>query len=84
MKVSLKIYLILLGLMVIWGFNVSFIKIIVAHIMPVTITSFRIFAASLTVFLILGFMGSIRLPLKREWMYILPGSLLSVVFHHYF
>lgn len=84
MKVSLKIYLILLGLMVIWGFNVSFIKIIVAYIMPVTVTSFRIFTASLTVFLILAFMGSIRLPLKKEWIYIVPGSLLSVVFHHYF
>ncbi len=81
---SMKIYIILFGLMIIWGFNVSFVKILVEHIMPVTITSLRIFTAAITVFLILGFMRKIRLPLKREWLYILFGSLLSVVFHHFF
>jgi drug/metabolite transporter (DMT)-like permease len=81
---SMKIYFILIGVMVIWGFNVSFVKILVDHMLPVTITSFRIFTAALTVFLVLGFSRRIRFPHKNEWLYIVGGSLLSVIFHHYF
>ncbi|MGE7122618.1 DMT family transporter [Peribacillus sp. NPDC046944] len=79
-----KTYMLLIGIMIIWGFNVSVIKILVEHIQPVTITSLRIFTASLIVFLILGMLGLIRLPKKSELFYIFGGALLSVVFHHYF
>lgn len=79
-----KVYLILIGVMVIWGFNVSFVKILVEHIPPVTITSFRIFTAALTVFIVLGFLRRIRLPYKSEWIYIIGGTFTSVAFHHYF
>ncbi|MCQ6277547.1 DMT family transporter [Bacillus sp. V3B] len=81
---SMKIYLILFGLMIVWGFNVSIVKLIVENMMPITITSFRIFTASLTVFLVLGCMRQVRLPRKNEWIYILMGTVSSVVFHHYF
>lgn len=81
---SLKIYMILLGLMVVWGFNVSIVKLIVDNMMPITITSFRIFTAALTVFIVLGCMRQVRLPHKNEWMYILAGTVSSVAFHHYF
>ncbi|MCP1494831.1 DMT family transporter [Peribacillus frigoritolerans] len=80
----LKIYILLTGIMITWGLNVSVIKILVAHTQPVTITSLRIFTASLIVIIILFFFGLIRLPKKSELFYVFGGALLSVVFHHYF
>ena len=80
---SIKIYMVLFGLMIIWGFNVSILKIVVENIAPITVTSFRIFIAAITVFLILGYKRRIRWPYKKEWVYILTGSCLSVIFHHY-
>src|SRR3954470_8162878 len=80
---SIKIYMVLFVLMIIWGFNVSILKIVVENIAPITVTSFRIFVAALTVFLILGYKRRIRWPYKKEWVYILTGSCLSVIFHHY-
>jgi drug/metabolite transporter (DMT)-like permease len=80
---SIKIYMVLFVLMIIWGFNVSILKIVVENIAPITVTSFRIFIAALTVFLILGYKRRIRWPYKKEWVYILTGSCLSVIFHHY-
>src|SRR3954471_17511998 len=80
---SIKIYMVLFVLMVIWGFNISILKIVVENIAPITVTAFRIFIAAVTVFLILGFMHRLRFPHKKEWAYILAGSCLSVIFHHY-
>lgn len=70
--------------MITWGLNVSVIKILVANTQPITITSLRIFTASLVVILILIILGLIRLPKKSELFYVFGGALLSVVFHHYF
>ena len=79
-----KVYLILVAVMLVWGFNVSFVKILVQHVPPITITSFRIFAAALTVFVVLGCLRRIRLPHKSEMIYIFVGTFTSVVVHHYF
>lgn len=70
--------------MMIWGFNVSAIKVIIQDFMPITITALRIFTASITAFVVLGFMGIFRLPKGSEWIFILGGTVLNVVFHHYF
>src|SRR5690625_406620 len=67
-----------------WGMNVSALKVIVENFMPVTITALRIFVASLIALLILAFSGLVRLPKRSEWLYIIGGAFLSVVFHHYF
>ena len=80
----MKIYLILVVNMVIWGFNVPFVKIIVEHVPPVTATAFRILIAAVTVFLILGITRRVRLPRKSEWGYMIAGSLTSIVSHHFF
>ncbi|OMP66486.1 DMT family transporter [Domibacillus epiphyticus] len=77
-------YIILVFTMMIWGFNVPLIKILVSTFEPVTITSLRIFTASLVIFLILGFMGKVHLPKKTHWKYILGGGLFNVFFHHLF
>ncbi|WP_071393395.1 DMT family transporter [Bacillus tuaregi] len=81
---AMKIYMILFLLMIVWGFNVSMVKTIVENWAPITITSLRIFSASLVVLLMLAFTRKLRLPVKKEWLYIGAGSLLSVILHHYF
>jgi drug/metabolite transporter (DMT)-like permease len=70
--------------MMIWGFNVPALKTLVTAFTPVTITSLRIFTAGITVFIILGIMKKIRIPTRRESLFIIGGGLLNVVSHHYF
>jgi drug/metabolite transporter (DMT)-like permease len=70
--------------MMIWGFNVPALKTLVTEFTPVTITSLRIFAAGITVFIILGIMKKVRRPTRRESIFIIGGGLLNVVSHHYF
>ncbi|MBT2688889.1 DMT family transporter [Bacillus sp. ISL-47] len=79
---NLQTYFILTLIMVTWGLNVSIIKILVSYFPPVTITSLRIMAAGLSVFIILGVMGKVRKPSFREMIFIVFGGLLSVVSHH--
>lgn len=79
-----KIYWMLVGVMFAWGANVPMLKFIGTHVPPVTVTGIRILMASLTVFLILKFLKILRLPTKREWKYILVGSLTNVLLHHLF
>lgn len=81
---TFNIYLLLVVNMVFWGFNVSFVKIIVEHVPPVTATSFRLLAAAVSVFLILSMTRRIRFPQKSEWGYMIGGSLTSIVSHHLF
>lgn len=81
---TMKIYMILIVNMIFWGFNVSFVKMIVDHVPPVTATAFRLFVAAATVFLILGMTHRIRLPRKNEWGYMIAASLTSIVSHHFF
>lgn len=79
-----KIYIILIGIMFIWGINVSAIKLLVGAFMPVTMTAFRIFVAALTVLLTLIVLKQVRKPQSKEWLYIIVGAFFSVVGHHYF
>lgn len=79
-----KIYWMLVGVMFAWGANVPMLKFIGTHVPPVTVTGIRILMSSLTVFLILKILNILRLPTKREWKYILVGSLTNVLLHHLF
>jgi len=83
-KNTRNIYLIVIFVMLMWGMNVSALKVIVENFMPITITAFRIFTAGLVVFIILAFTKIVRLPKNKEWFYIAGGALFSVVLHHYF
>jgi len=67
-----------------WGLNVVAIKVIVSEFSPVTITSFRIFLASLFVFLVLLLRKNIRMPKKMEWLYIILIAVTGVAGHHFF
>ncbi|WP_223701225.1 DMT family transporter [Sutcliffiella deserti] len=81
---NLKYYLFLFVIMIFWGFNVPLLKVLVENISPVTMTSYRVMLAGLTVFIILWFLKLLRLPTLRESKYIVLGSFLNVVCHHYF
>jgi len=78
------LYVQLLFVMMIWGFNVIAIKIIVQQFSAVTITSLRIFLAAIVVWLLLLNQKKIRLPQKREIQFILLAMVTGIVGHHYF
>jgi len=70
--------------MLIWGFNLPLLKYLLTFVGPVTMTTFRILLAGVTVFIILAAFKMLRLPTKNEWKYIIGGAMLNVVLHHYF
>lgn len=78
------VYLSIIFVMVLWGFNVTAIKIIVEQFSPVTITSLRILLAAIVVWGILCWQKQIRLPNSKEALYILLASLTGVLGHHFF
>ncbi|MCP2034340.1 drug/metabolite transporter (DMT)-like permease [Planomicrobium sp. HSC-17F08] len=80
----LRLYIILVGVMFVWGINLPAVKYLTAQMEPVTMTSFRIFLAAVTVFTVLFFTGLIRKLTRTEWRYVIAGSALNVVIHHYF
>lgn len=81
---NLKIYMILTGVMFLWGLNVTGLKVIVGNFPPITITSLRVFTAGVSVFIILFFFKKVRLPSRKEWSYIIGGGILNVTGHHLF
>ncbi len=70
--------------MMLWGFNLSALKVLVVAIDPFVLTAFRIFTAGVTVLLISRAMGFFRLPTKTEWRYVLYIGFFNVVLHHLF
>ncbi|MFD1929332.1 DMT family transporter [Sporosarcina siberiensis] len=79
-----NIYIVLTLVMLIWGFNLPLVKYLVTVIDPVTLTTFRILTAGITVFIILFIFKLFRWPTRKEWKYIVLGAILNVVMHHYF
>lgn len=79
-----KIYGILTAVMIVWGFNLSAVKYMLEFMEPVTLTAFRILLAGLSVMTILASFKLLRWPARSEWKFIVLGSLLNVVAHHYF
>ncbi|MFC7061995.1 DMT family transporter [Halobacillus seohaensis] len=79
-----RIYILLLIVMMMWGFNVSAIKVLVTNIDPILLTSLRVFIAGVGVLVILYFMKILRLPTKKEILIILYISIFNVIAHHAF
>ncbi|UOR11551.1 DMT family transporter [Halobacillus amylolyticus] len=79
-----RIYFLLMIVMMMWGFNVSAIKILVSNIDPILLTSVRIFTAGIAVLAILAFMKMLRLPTKKEAWIIFYISIFNVIAHHSF
>ncbi len=70
--------------MMLWGFNVSAIKVLVSAVDPILLTAFRIFTAGIAVLIVLAFMGILRLPTKKEAWIIFYISIFNVIAHHSF
>ncbi|MFD1037342.1 DMT family transporter [Virgibacillus byunsanensis] len=77
-----KIYILILLVMLLWGLNLSALKVLVDAIDPMLLTSFRIMTAGIAVLVICSVMGILRLPLKHEWLVIFYISIFNVVLHH--
>ncbi len=79
-----KIYILLLLVMLMWGLNLSALKVLVEAIDPMLLTSFRIMTAGIVVLIICAVMGIFRLPRKHEWLVIFYIAIFNVVLHHSF
>lgn len=79
-----KIYVLLLLVMLMWGLNVSALKVLVDAIDPMLLTSFRVMTAGVAVLIACAFMGILRWPLKHEWLIIFGLSIFNVILHHIF
>lgn len=78
------IYLLVFGVMIVWGLNVIAIKVIVAAFPAITITAQRIFVAFLSITPIL-FMGKhFRKLTKKEFGLIVSITITGVLCHHLF
>ncbi|ALX50213.1 DMT family transporter [Lentibacillus amyloliquefaciens] len=79
-----RIYTLLLLVMLMWGLNVSAIKVLVDAIDPLLLTGFRVMTAGVAVLVIASFMGIFRLPRKQEWLIISYIAIFNVMLHHSF
>lgn len=77
-------YLIMFILMIVWGLNVVFVKVLVHEFPTATMTAFRIMVAGLVNMCIVLLSRKMKKMTKQEWVYILLGTFLGVVCHHYF
>ncbi|RWR12456.1 DMT family transporter [Siminovitchia fortis] len=78
------LYFLVIMVMVVWGFNVTAIKIIVTHFAPVTITSLRIFVAFLTLAPMLFYRSEMKKLTKKDILFIALVAVFGVLGHHYF
>ncbi|NEU31219.1 DMT family transporter [bacterium LRH843] len=77
-------YSIIFIVMIIWGLNIVFLKLLVNNFPTATMTSFRIMLAGVVNFSIVLFSRQMRKMTKKEWIYILLGTGLGVTGHHTF
>ncbi|WP_017727939.1 DMT family transporter [Halalkalibacterium ligniniphilum] len=78
------IYSLLFLVMIIWGLNVVMLKVLVEVFPPATMTAFRIMTAGLVVLLLVVMLRSFKRLTKKEWGYVIVGTILGVYGHHFF
>lgn len=79
-----KIYGLLFFVMLVWGLNVSALKVLVTTVDPVFLTALRIFTAGLAVLIMTRLLSIFRLPTKRELVTIGFIAIFNVILHHIF
>lgn len=70
--------------MVVWGFNVSAVKILVTYFPPAFMQGTRIFIAGLSVILLLWLSKSLKKVTRKNIVGLLIASVVGVVGHHLF
>ncbi len=78
------LYFVLFILMVVWGFNVSAIKILVSYFPAVTIQGFRVLLAGIVVLICLVFMKRFKKMSVKNVIGITIAGCFGVVGHHFF
>ncbi|WP_078553373.1 DMT family transporter [Bacillus alkalicellulosilyticus] len=81
---KLSTYGLVMLVMVLWGVNIVFLKVLVEAFPATTMTSFRIFTAGIVVAFVVLLLKRFKRISKQEWRFIILGSLFGVVGHHYF
>lgn len=79
-----KIHALPLFVMLVWGLNVSALKVLVTSIDPIFLTALRIFTAGIAVLILTKMFGIFRWPTKRELGMIAYISIFNVILHHIF
>ncbi|NIK12440.1 DMT family transporter [Alkalibacillus almallahensis] len=79
-----KIYSLLFLVMLMWGMNVSALKVLVDAVDPLLLNSFRVFTAGVAVLIICMVLGIFRFPRKSEWAVMAYIGAFNVVLHHAF
>jgi drug/metabolite transporter (DMT)-like permease len=77
-------YCVLLFVVMMWGFNVVATKVLVSYFSPITMTSFRIFMASIVVILVLRLKKKLQKIKMKDIFYISMAALFNVVGHQLF
>jgi drug/metabolite transporter (DMT)-like permease len=78
------LYLLLIAMMAIWGFNVIAVKIVVSEFPPVTITAFRVFIAFLALVPFIFYKKLYRKLTRKEWYYVIGISIFGIFGFQYF
>lgn len=79
-----RVYFPLIFVMLLWGLNVSALKVLVTNVDPIILTAVRIFVAGIVVLIIAYFMGIFRLPTRKEIAIIIYIAIFNVIAHHIF
>ncbi|WP_252311859.1 DMT family transporter [Sinobaca sp. H24] len=77
-------YILLFGVMIMWGMNVTAIKVLVEYVPPAAMQSWRILLAGLVLAAIISVKGEWRRITKKQTVYIAFASLTGVTAHHLF
>src|SRR5690625_437281 len=79
-----KIYTLLLIVMMLWGINVSAIKVLVENLDPALLTAYRILVAGIGVLVICKVMNIFRIPTLKEFLVIFYIGIFNSLLHHFF
>lgn len=77
-------YMLLFGVMIMWGMNVTAIKVLVEYVPPAAMQSWRILLAGLVLAAIISIKGEWRRITKKQAVFITFASLSGVTAHHLF
>ncbi|MBS4208254.1 DMT family transporter [Bacillus sp. FJAT-50079] len=77
------LYIILVLMMMVWGFNIIAIKVVVTAFPAITITSLRVFIAFLAILPVLFYRKVFRKFTRQEFLFILGIAITGILGHQY-
>ncbi|MFB4165941.1 DMT family transporter [Alteribacillus sp. JSM 102045] len=77
-------YLLVIGVMVLWGINVVALKVLVEYMSPASMQALRIMTAGIVIFIIMSYLKEWQKLSRKEFKHIAVASLFGVIGHHLF